>query len=50
VTLAPYPVVPRHDAGFRIQLTAAPTADQVDHLLEVLQEVNDRYGFRRPPP
>jgi 8-amino-7-oxononanoate synthase len=50
VTLAPYPVVPRREAGFRIQLTAAHTADQVDHLLLVLQEVNDRFGFRRPHP
>jgi 8-amino-7-oxononanoate synthase len=48
VTLAPYPVVPRQEAGFRIQLTAAHTPDQVDHLLEVLQEINDRFGFRRP--
>jgi 8-amino-7-oxononanoate synthase len=50
VTLAPYPVVPRQEAGFRIQLTAAHTTDQVDHLLDVLQEVNDRWGFRRPHP
>ena len=50
VTLAPYPVVPRQEAGFRIQLTAAHTTDQVDHLLNVLQEVNDRWGFRRPHP
>ena len=50
VTLAPYPVVPRQQAGFRIQLTAAHTTDQVDHLLDVLQEVNDRFGFRRPHP
>jgi 8-amino-7-oxononanoate synthase len=50
VTLAPYPVVPRQEAGFRIQLTAAHTTAQVDHLLEVLQEVNDRFGFRRPHP
>jgi 8-amino-7-oxononanoate synthase len=50
VTLAPYPVVPRKEAGFRIQLTAAHTTEQVDHLLTVLQEVDDRYGFRRPHP
>jgi 8-amino-7-oxononanoate synthase len=50
VTLAPYPVVPRREAGFRIQLTAANTAEQVDHLLTVLTEVDDRYGFRRPHP
>jgi 8-amino-7-oxononanoate synthase len=50
VTLAPYPVVPRREAGFRIQLTAAHTADQVDHLLDVLREVDDSFGFRRPHP
>jgi len=48
VALAPYPVVPRQEVGFRIQLTAAHTVDQVDHLLDVLQEVNDRFGFRGP--
>jgi 8-amino-7-oxononanoate synthase len=50
VTLAPYPVVPRKEVGFRVQLTAANTPDQLDHLLVVLQEVNDRFGFRRPHP
>jgi 8-amino-7-oxononanoate synthase len=43
-------VVPGKEAGFRIQLTAANTPDQVDHLLTVLQEVDDRFGFRRPHP
>jgi 8-amino-7-oxononanoate synthase len=50
VTLAPYPVVPRKDAGFRIQLTAANTAEQVDDLLDVLGEVDDRFGFCHPHP
>jgi 8-amino-7-oxononanoate synthase len=50
VTLAPYPVVPRDTVGFRIHLTAVNTAEQVDHLLTVLQEVDDRFGFRRPHP
>jgi 7-keto-8-aminopelargonate synthetase-like enzyme len=48
VTLAPYPVVPRREVGFRIQVTAANTAEQVDHLLAVLEELDDRFGFRRP--
>ena len=48
VTLAPYPVVPRKEAGFRLQVTAANTTEQLDHLLVVLTEVNDRFGFRRP--
>jgi 8-amino-7-oxononanoate synthase len=50
VTLAPYPVVPRREVGFRIQVTAANTAEQVDHLLAVLEELDDRFGFRRPQP
>jgi 8-amino-7-oxononanoate synthase len=50
VTLAPYPVVPRDEVGFRIQLTAANTAEQVDHLLTVLADVDDRFGLRRPHP
>jgi 8-amino-7-oxononanoate synthase len=49
VTLAPFPVVPREEVGFRIQLTAANTAEQVDHLLAVLGEVDHRFGFRLHP-
>ena len=36
VTLAPYPGVPRDEVGFRIQLTAANTDDQIDDLLDAL--------------
>jgi 8-amino-7-oxononanoate synthase len=50
VTMAPYPVVPRAEVGFRVQLTAANTLEQIDHLLNVLQELDDRFGFRRPHP
>ena len=50
VTLAPHPVVPRKEAGFRIQVTVANTTEQLDLLLDVLQEVDDRFGFRRPHP
>ena len=49
VTLAPFPVVPREEVGLRIQLTAANTAEQVDHLLAVLGEVDHRFGFRPHP-
>jgi 8-amino-7-oxononanoate synthase len=41
-TLAFYPGVPRHEVGFRLQLTAANTGDQVDELLVVLDELADR--------
>jgi 7-keto-8-aminopelargonate synthetase-like enzyme len=43
-------VVPRAEVGFRVQLTAANPLEQVDHLLNVLQEVDGRFGFRRPHP
>jgi 8-amino-7-oxononanoate synthase len=50
VAMTPYPVVPRAEVGFRVQLTVANTLEQVDHLLEVLQEIDDRFGFRRLHP
>ena len=33
VTMAVYPLVPRAEVGFRLQLTAANTDEQVDHLM-----------------
>ena len=45
-TLAFYPGVPRHEVGFRLQLTAANTGDQVDELLVVLDELADRGHLR----
>jgi 8-amino-7-oxononanoate synthase len=36
VTLAPYPGVPRDQVGFRIQMTAAHTDEQIDDLLDIL--------------
>jgi len=38
-TMAVYPLVPRSEVGFRLQLTSANTDEQVDHLCEVLGEV-----------
>jgi 8-amino-7-oxononanoate synthase len=46
VTLAFYPGVPRQEVGFRIQVTAANTDEQVDHLLVVLAPLADRFSFR----
>jgi hypothetical protein len=39
VTLAPYPMVPRDEVGFRVQLTAAHTDDQVTRLNTALCEL-----------
>jgi 8-amino-7-oxononanoate synthase len=44
VTLAAYPLVPKHEVGFRIQLTAANTDEQVEsliHALEALAEAGE---------
>ena len=46
VTLAAYPLVPRAEVGFRIQLTAANTDEQVDHLLTVVGELCDRFHLQ----
>jgi len=43
VTLAPYPLVPRRNVGFRIQVTAANTDPEITHLLTVLTEITDMF-------
>ena len=37
MTLAAYPLVPKDEVGFRIQLTAANTDDEVDTLIGALE-------------
>ena len=39
VTLAPYPGVPRDQVGFRVQVTAANTDEQIDQLNDVIAEL-----------
>ncbi|MEV4508300.1 pyridoxal phosphate-dependent aminotransferase family protein [Dactylosporangium sp. NPDC049525] len=39
VTLAPYPGVPRDQVGFRVQVTAANTDEQIDELNAVISEL-----------
>ena len=41
VTLAAYPLVPRSQVGFRIQITAANDDSEIDQLNEVLVELAD---------
>jgi 8-amino-7-oxononanoate synthase len=47
VTLAAYPLVPKDEVGFRVQLTAANTDVEVDTLLSALEELAAR-GVLRP--
>jgi 8-amino-7-oxononanoate synthase len=46
VTLAAYPLVPRAEVGFRVQVTAANTDADIDHLLDVLTELVDRFQLK----
>jgi 8-amino-7-oxononanoate synthase len=39
VTLAAYPLVPKHQAGFRVQVTARNTDSEIDRLNETLLEL-----------
>ena len=49
VTMAVYPLVPRDEVGFRLQITAANTDEQIDHLCDVLGELSERFKLQREP-
>ena len=42
VTLAAYPLVPRRDVGFRVQVTAANTDEEIDELLAAVTSLAER--------
>jgi len=42
-TMAAYPLVPTHEVGFRIQVTAANTDEQIDDLISVLGSLHDHF-------
>lgn len=47
VTLAAYPLVPKSEVGFRVQVTAANGDDEIEQLVTVLAELGDRFPMRR---
>ena len=47
-TMAAYPLVPHDEVGFRLQLTAANTDAEIDHLGTVLAEVAERFQLHVP--
>jgi 8-amino-7-oxononanoate synthase len=49
VTLAAYPLVPRDQIGFRIQVTAANADDEIDQLNDVITDLAERGALRRRP-
>lgn len=46
VTMAAYPLAPKNEVGFRVQITAANGDDEIDLLCEVLGEINDRFELQ----
>jgi 8-amino-7-oxononanoate synthase len=46
VTLAAYPLVPRSEVGFRIQITAANTTAEIAQLVEVLGKLANRFDLQ----
>ena len=46
VTMAAYPLVPKDEIGFRVQITAANGDDEVDRLCEVLGELQERFQLQ----
>jgi 8-amino-7-oxononanoate synthase len=46
VTMAAYPLVPKDEVGFRLQVTAANGDDEIDLLCEVLGELNERFELQ----
>ena len=47
VTLAAYPLVPRSEVGFRIQVTAANGDDEIEALCQTLTRLTERFYIRR---
>ena len=50
VTLAAYPLVPKNEVGFRIQVTAANTTAEIDQLVEVLGMLAARFELQPSRP
>jgi 8-amino-7-oxononanoate synthase len=46
VTMAAYPLVPKDEVGFRIQVTAANGDEEIDLLCEVLGELTDKFQLQ----
>ncbi|HEY6834989.1 MAG TPA: pyridoxal phosphate-dependent aminotransferase family protein [Gaiellaceae bacterium] len=46
VTLAAYPLVPRAEVGFRIQVTAANTHAEIERLVDVLGRLANRFDLQ----
>ena len=50
VTLAAYPLVPKSEVGFRIQITALNTQAEIDQLVDVLGRLAERFDLQPARP
>ena len=46
VTMAAFPLVPKHEVGFRVQVTAANTDAEVDHLIKIIAALHERFPLQ----
>jgi 8-amino-7-oxononanoate synthase len=46
VTMAAYPLVPRNEVGFRLQITASNTREQIENLITALGDLADRFQLQ----
>jgi 8-amino-7-oxononanoate synthase len=46
VTMAAYPLVPRNEVGFRLQITASNTREQIENLVAALGDLADRFQLQ----
>jgi 8-amino-7-oxononanoate synthase len=46
VTMAAFPLVPKHEVGFRVQVTAANTDAEVDHLITIIAALHERFPLQ----
>ena len=50
MTLAAYPLVPRSEVGFRIQITAANTVAEIELLTDVLGKLANAFDLKPAVP
>jgi 7-keto-8-aminopelargonate synthetase-like enzyme len=50
VTLAAYPLVPKSDVGFRIQVTASNSQAEIEQLIDVLGKLANAFDLRPARP
>ncbi len=46
VTMAAFPLVPKHEVGFRVQVTASNTDEEVTQLIGAIAELSDQFALQ----